>query len=156
MENNKTKNNQTKKLKKNKRRICVWGLCFASSGLGDFHVKKDNCRCECQDVWRSWPSASRMRKGRGHSRTIHTVRCVSLYSMSCGSLAMAGGMMAVEEHLGGGATPSNKCLELEFKVMGASCTLNYYTNVPKHTLLFFCAFRNTVVLPCFCSVLFHR
>lgn len=57
-----------------------------------------------------------------------------------------GGRMAVEEHLGGGTTPSNNCLELEPKVVGGSCTLNCYTNIPACTLLFLCAFRNSVVL----------
>lgn len=73
-----------------------------------------------------------------------------------GSPAMVGGRMAVEECLGGGTALSNNCLELEPRVMGGSCTLNCCcTDVPRHTLLFLCAFRNTVVLPCFCSLLSH-
>lgn len=72
-----------------------------------------------------------------------------------GSPAVSGGRMAVEELLGGGIAPSNNCLKLEPKVMGASHTLNCYTNVPRHTLLFLCAFRNAIVLPCFCSLLSH-
>lgn len=53
--------------------------------------------------------------------------------------------MAVEELVGGGIAPSNNCLKLEPKVMGASHTLNCYTNVSRHTLLFLCAFRNAIV-----------
>lgn len=78
---------------------------------------------------------------------------------SCyGTPAVVGGMMAVEEHLGGGTTPSNNCLELEPKVMGGSWTLNCYTNIPGHTLLFLCAFRNSpAMIPLFAfSQVGHR
>lgn len=64
----------------------------------------------------------------------------------CGSPATVGERRAVEEHLGGGTSPCNKCLQLEPKVISGSHTLNFYTNVPRHTLLFLCAFRNNIVL----------